>query len=129
MKNISAIILSLLAAVFVFSSCADDSYTTSPSNLLSFSEDTIRLDTTFSTVGTPTHSFWVYNRSGDGIRCANIKLEKGNQTGYRINVDGTYLGPTEGYQVFNVEIPNKDSIRVFVELTSPVGLTDEPRMI
>ncbi len=129
MKNISAIILSLLAAVFVVSSCADDSYTTSPSNLLSFSEDTIRLDTTFSTVGTPTHSFWVYNRSGDGIRCANIKLEKGNQTGYRINVDGTYLGPTEGYQVFNVEIPNKDSIRVFVELTSPVGLTDEPRMI
>ncbi len=130
MNKISLIILSLLATIFVVSSCADDdSYTTSPKNTLSFSEDTIRLDTTFSTIGTPTHSFWVYNRSGDGIRCANIKLEKGNQTGYRVNVDGTYLGPTEGYQVFNVEIPNKDSIRVFVELTSPLGITDEPRMI
>ena len=123
-------IFASLMVVWAVSACSDDNtYSSSPNNRLTFSEDTIRLDTTFSTVATPTKSFWVYNHSGDGIRCTNIKLGQGNQTGYRINVNGTYLGPTEGYQVIDVEIPKNDSIRVFVELTAPVGLTDEPRLI
>lgn len=37
--------------VFGFSACDDiDDFTTSPNNLLTFSTDTVRLDTVFSTV-------------------------------------------------------------------------------
>ena len=114
----------------MFAACTDDdSFSLSPSNVLTFSMDTVRMDTVFSTVPTSTRSFWVYNKSDDGIRCTSVRLANGNQTGFRVNVDGEYLSPTAGYQVQNVEIRNKDSIRVFVELTSPTNGKDGPQLI
>lgn len=113
--------------VMLFSACQDDdSFTVSPQYTLSFSSDTIKLDTVFSRLPTATKTIWVYNRSGDGIRCSNIRLENGNQTGFRVNVDGIYLGASTGFQTSGVEIPNKDSIRVFVELTSPNNMKETP---
>ena len=117
----------LLGAFCLLGACTDDdSFTASPSNLLSFSTDSVKMDTVFSTVPTATKSFWVYNRSGKNIRCSNIRLEKGNQTGFRVNVDGSYLGASSGYQLNDLEIRNKDSVRVFVELTSPLNYQDKP---
>ena len=107
----------------------DDSFTTSPNNLLTFSIDTVRLDTVFSRIPTSTRTFWVYNKSGDGVRCSRIALEKGNQTGFRVNVDGTYLGSSEGFQVSGIEVRNRDSIRVYVELTSPANNKFEPTLL
>lgn len=116
-----------LAAIF---SCSDDdSFTSSPNNRLVFSSDTVSLDTVFSQVPTATKTFWVYNRSGDGIRCANVRLERGNQTGFRVNVDGAFLGSSSGFLVNDVEVRNKDSIRVFVELTSPMNNKVEPTLL
>lgn len=109
-----AVLLSLALA-----GCSDDdSFTMSPNNLLTFSADTIRMDTVFSRVPTSRRSFWVYNNSGNGIRCVNVRLANGNQSGFRVNVDGTYLGRESGFQTSNVEVRNKDSIFVNVELTS-----------
>lgn len=119
--------LLLVAALFACSD--DDNFTTSISNRLTFSTDTVRLDTVFSTVPTPVQSFWVYNKSGDGIRCTSVRLENGNQVGFRVNVDGVYLSPTSGYQTSDIEIRKGDSIRVYVELTSPLSYTDEPKAI
>lgn len=121
--------LFLCALLMLFSCSDDDSFTTSRGNLLTFSTDTVSLDTVFSNVPTVTKTFWAFNHSGDGIRCANIRLDHGNQTGYRVNVDGTYLGPTNGYQINAVEIRNKDSIRVFVELTSTQTFEDNPKLL
>ena len=111
-------------------SCADDeSFSTSSSDILSFSADTVKLDTTFSNVPTPTKTIWVYNRSGKSIRCSSVRLESGNQTGFRVNVDGSYLGASVGYQAQDVEIRKGDSIRVFVELTSTIQQQDEPQLV
>lgn len=122
--------VAVLALAIVFAACSDDdSFTSSPQNRLTFSTDTVRLDTAFSTVPTPTKTFWVYNHSGNGIRCSNIRLSKGNQTGFRVNVDGIYLGEASGYQVNGIEVRNKDSIRVFVELTPPVNHATEPKKL
>ena len=108
----------------IICSCSDDdNFSVQSDHILTFSTDTVKLDTAFSNIPTPTYSFWVYNRSGDGIRCLRVSLENGNQTGFRVNVDGTYLGESVGFQTNNVEIRNKDSIRVFVELTSPMNIT------
>lgn len=113
-------IILLISFVCLLISCTDDdSFSLSKSDILTFSSDTISMDTVFSTVPTSTRTFWVYNRAGDGIRCSKIRLVRGNQTGFRINVDGEYLSPSTGYQISNVEIRKNDSIRVFVELTSP----------
>lgn len=114
--------------VFGFSACDDiDDFTTSPSNLLTFSTDTVRIDTVFSTVPSSTRDFWVSNRSGKGLRCTSVRLEGGNQNGFRVNVDGVYLSPEQGYKANYIEVRNKDSIRVFVEVTTAVNHGDAPK--
>ena len=96
--------------------------------MLSFSVDTLKMDTTFSNVPTPTRSFWVYNRTGKALRCQSVRLENGNQKGFRVNVDGSFLGSEAGFQTQNVEIRKGDSIRVFVELTSAMQNSEEPQL-
>ena len=112
--------LLLVFFLFLFVSCNDDdTFTTSPSNVLSMPFDTLKMDTVFAKIPAASKDFWIYNHSGDGIRCASVRLQKGNQSGFRVNVDGIYLGEKTGYQTSDVEVRKNDSIRVFVELTSP----------
>jgi len=100
--------------------CSDnDTFTTSRSNLLTFTVDTVKMDTVFSNIGSSTYTFWVFNQSGDGIRLNSVRLKKGNQTGFRVNVDGSYLDNTMGSAANDLEVRKGDSIRVFVELTAP----------
>lgn len=130
--NKKSVILYIIGAMTLLgaASCMDDEdFSVSKADLLTFSTDTVKLDTTFSNVPTPTKSMWVYNRTGKGIRCSNIRLEGGNQEGFRVNVDGTFLSPTAGYQTHDVEIRKGDSIRVFVELTSTMQQEDEPQLV
>ena len=111
-----------LLLVFLFSlvSCNDDdTFTTSPQNRLAMPFDTLKMDTIFAKIPAASKNFWIYNYSGDGIRCANVRLQKGNQSGFRVNVDGIYLGEKTGYQTSDIEVRKGDSIRVFVEVTSP----------
>lgn len=110
--------------------CDDgDTFTTSSSNRLTFSTDTVRLDTVFSTVPSSTRSFWVYNHSGKGLRCQDVRLEGGNQNGFRVNVDGTYLSPEQGYKAQEIEVRTKDSIRIYVEVTTPVAGSVQPKLL
>lgn len=127
--NTKNIFLFVIFVCVMISCTDDDSFSLSKSDILTFSSDTISMDTVFSTVPTPTRTFWVYNKSGDGIRCSKIRLARGNQTGFRINVDGEYLSPTIGYQISDVEVRKNDSIRVFVELTSPENGKQEPQLL
>ncbi len=120
----------LVAILCTVVACTDDdSFTSSSSNRLTFSTDTIKMDTVFSQVPTPTKDFWVYNHSGDGLRCRNVRLRNGNQSGFRVNVDGVYLGSESGYQTSDIEVRDKDSIRVFIELTSPENGGTDPEYL
>ena len=86
-KNCVLYIL-LLWGFAVWSGCDDVSFSTSQANMRTCTADTVSLDTMFSTVPSSTRSFWVYNKSGDGIGCTSVRLERGNQSGFRVNVDG-----------------------------------------
>lgn len=117
-------------SVLGFTACSDDeNFSSSTQRVLSFSVDTVALDTVFSNVPTTTRSFWVYNRSAKGIRCNRVALENGNQTGFRVNVDGTYLGQSAGFQSHDVEIRKGDSLRVFVELTPSIQYAESPTLV
>ena len=107
----------------------DDSFSASSSLKLSFTVDTLKLDTVFSRTPSSTYSFWVHNRNNDGIRLQSIRLKRGNQSGYRVNVDGIYLDNANGAQTNNVEIRKKDSILVFVELTAPEVYRETPTLV
>lgn len=114
----------------VMTACSDDdNFSASPYNMLTFSEDTVRFDTLFSKTPSSTRTFWAFNKSANGIRCSSIRLQNGNQTGYRVNVDGVYLGEKQGYQLNDEEVRKGDSIRVFVELTSPENGATTPQEV
>ncbi len=122
--------LVILVGVLFMASCHDDeSFSNSTQHRLTFSVDTVKMDTVFSNVPSSTKSFWVYNRSGKGIRLASVRLKAGNQAGFRVNVDGTYLGQNMGYQTTGLEIRNKDSVRVFVEVTTTPNRSEDITLV
>lgn len=128
MKTRKLTYIALALAIVLLGACSDDdSFTTSAANMLVFSTDTVRLDTLFSNVPSAAKSFWAYNRSGDGLRCRSVRLENGASSGFRVNVDGIYLGENTDYQTDEIEIRNKDSIRIFVEATLPATHAQEPQ--
>lgn len=129
MNKITKLYMLLIAVVAMIGCTDDDSFSTSSDHLLTFSSDTIRMDTVFSRVPTSRKTLWIYNKSGDGIRCSKVKLANGNQSGFRINIDGIYLGKDINYQTSDIEIRNKDSIFVNIELTSPQNNKTTPQLM
>ena len=116
----------LAAIVLLLTACKDnDSFSTDRSHRLTFSTDTVRLDTLFSQVPSVTRTFWVFNHSGDGIRIRTVRLDRGNQSGFRVNVDGTFLNPVAS----DFEVRKGDSIRVFVEITSHENQQAEAQLV
>ncbi len=112
--------------MLLLTACSDnDSFTTDRSSRLTFSRDTVRLDTLFSAVPSVTYTFWIHNHASDGLRISTARLEKGNQTGFRVNVDGTFLNPVGQ----DFEIRKGDSLRVFVEITSFENHSTEPQLV
>lgn len=132
MRNILAMNIKtlsyIIAALALACSCSvDDSYTTSASDVLTFSTDTIKMDTLFSNMPSAAKSFWAYNRSGKGVRCRSVRLENGQSSGFRVNVDGIFLGEDVDFQTDEIEVRSGDSVRVFVEATLPRANAMEPR--
>lgn len=126
MKRIFFFLLILSALV----SCEDDdNFSSSNSLRLTFETDTLKMDTVFSKSASSTYGFWVYNNNSEGLRLSSVRLSRGNQTGFRVNVDGSYLDNSNGSQVNNLEIRRKDSLLVFVELTPADAHQLEPRTI
>lgn len=121
--------LSLLCLCAVISCSDDDEFTASPSAGLTFSVDSVKMDTIFSTVGSRTYDFWVYNHGDRGLRLKSVHLRMGNQTGFRVNVDGSYLDNSLGSVVNDLEVRSGDSLRVFVELTAPRNQQQEPQLV
>lgn len=128
MKNKLLYILIALVGCCLWSCNDDDTFSTSRGNLLTMGADTVSFDTVFSRIPTAARDFWIKNESGDGIRCKVARLERGNQSGFRVNVDGVYLGAQTGYKASDIEIRKGDSIRVFVELTAPANYEDGLKM-
>jgi len=109
--------LLLLGLILVWSSCRDDFETSLSSGDLTFSRDTVYLDTVFTNIGSSTYNLKVYNRSDNAIRIPTVGLERGETSNYRLNVDGI-----AGKAFQDVEILAKDSIFIFVETT--LDITD-----
>ena len=110
--------LYFLAVVMAVVACQDDDdFSTSTGVRLTFPCDTLTMDTVFSRTPSSTYTFWVYNNNDTGIRMQSVRLKRGNQTGFRVNVDGIYLDNSNGSQTSGLEIRSNDSLLVFVELT------------
>lgn len=107
--------LCLLLLLILWSSCRSDFESPASSGNIEFSQDTLFLDTVFTNIGSSTYNFKVYNRTNDDFTIPSIKLERGENSNYRINVDGI-----SGTSFNDIQVLAKDSIFVFVETTTDI---------
>ncbi|GFD74602.1 hypothetical protein KUL113_40220 [Tenacibaculum sp. KUL113] len=119
MKNTLPILALILSIIVI--SCRKDFNTVPSYGKLQFSKDTVFLDTVFSNIGSATYNLKVYNKSSKTITIPEIKLENGNTSNYRLNVDGL-----AGDSFNNIDILANDSIYIFIETTINVNTITDP---
>ena len=83
---------------------------------MSFSVDTVVFDTVFTTIGSTTQNFKIYNNENKPLRINEIELMGGSSSPFRINVDGLI-----GTNFNDLEIEQRDSLYVFVEVTLDIN--------
>lgn len=93
-------------------SCRKDLIEENSLAVLSFSTDSVLFDTVFTTLGSTTKRLKVYNRNNRKVIISNISLENGNNSQFRINVDGI-----SGNTHSDIEIEGNDSLFIFIEVT------------
>ena len=99
------ILISVAILAAILTSCRKESFTTDPQDKLEFSTDTLRFDTVFTQVGSATRYFKIYNRHSRSIRITSLRLEKGDQSRFNLNVDGI-----SGDSFTDLEIAPNDSM-------------------
>jgi hypothetical protein len=105
-----------LIATFCFTSCRNELDFESSIGTLSFSKETVYLDTVFTNIGSSTYTLKVYNNSNKNISIPRVRLGKGQASNYQIMVDGI-----PGKEFENVELLAKDSMFVFISVNSDVA--------
>ena len=119
---VAAAVVLLMAT---FSSCIEDGFTTSSSDVLAFNMDTVAFDTVITLQGTATKQMVVYNHSNKQINISSIKVAGLAQKGhFHLNVDGI-----RGDEFQNVEIRGNDSIFIFIEAFIDEMGQDEPTLL
>ena len=114
-------ILTFLTSFALFSCSDKDEFSASSSERLTFESDTISFDTLFTTIGSSTKRFKVFNNNSKGIRISSVELTSGGESGFRVNVDGH-----SGSRINDIEILKKDSIFIFAEITPKVQNSNIP---
>lgn len=92
--------------------------------MLEFSVDTLVFDTVFTTVGSVTRHFKVFNRHPNDMVIRSIRLAGGPESPFRINVDGI-TGP----EIRDYTLRANDSMFVFVEVTIDPLEEDNPLVV
>lgn len=105
-------LLSVVSVLLAAMSCQKEQTYTGSDLPISFSTDTVQFDTIFTTLSSITKSFTVHNRNEKTVKIEQISLQGGDDSPYKLNIDGTNATSVKG-----VEIQGNDSLYVFVEVT------------
>lgn len=119
MKKIG--IVFLLIFITVFYACKKPDLTEDVP--LRFSTTSITFDTVFTTLGSTTRYFTVYNPSSEDVK-VSVYLGGGTSSYFSLNVNGV-----AGNQQDNVVIPARDSIFVFAKVTINPGNQNQPFLV
>lgn len=111
-NNNCHLLVLLLACTWWLCACQKDDFITSKDAYVSISQDSIKFDTVFTSVGSVTQSFKIFNNNNQKIRLSSLKLNGGANSPFRININGI-----PAVELSNFDIPANDSIYVFVSAT------------
>jgi hypothetical protein len=119
MKRFCIVFVTGMILFFGFS-CRDEDYITDPGAAITFSADTITFDTIFTSIGSTTKQLKIYNPYKQSIRISQIYLAKGDNSYFRLNIDGDVTDHAN-----DIEIPSKDSLFIFIAVTiDPFGVNN-----
>ncbi len=104
-------ILFILLIISLFSCEREYEYATSTDGLY-FSVDTLTFDTIFSSMGSITRNFKIYNTNNEDLVINSIELGGGDNSQFNINVNGYAESKVE-----NIKINESDSLYIFVNIT------------
>src|ERR1700749_4823305 len=106
---VKQITIFLLPFAFCVVLCACKKYTfiTSSNALVTTSvyKDTLKFDTVFTSVGSVTQSFKIFNNNNQKLLLSKVKLMGGTASAFKININGD-----PSAEVDNIEIAANDSI-------------------
>jgi hypothetical protein len=109
MKNIFILFIAVVIFSVINISCKKESFITSSDARLSLSTDNVKFDTVFTTVGSVTQSFKIFNDNDQKLLLSKVKLMGGSLSAFKINING--VAATEQS---DIELAANDSMYVFV---------------
>lgn len=114
----------LLAIFFAYAlfSCQKEPFSSSHSDALHYSSDSIIFDTIFTENGSIAHWFKVYNLNKGTVRIDEIYMAQSSESEFFMNVNGS-----QG-SVRNMEIASGDSLYVFVQARLKENVLDTPHL-
>lgn len=105
-------------------SCKKDKISSDVNHKLTFSVDTLAFDTVFTSVGSSTRIFKIFNPNKQRVKITSIKLGAGSNSFFRVNLNGQ-----PGVSFSNIEIPAEDSLWVFAEVTVNPNSVNNPFIV
>jgi hypothetical protein len=109
MKITCKTILAFFLFSVMFCSCRKNSFVTSSKAYISISADTLHFDTVFTSTGSVTQSFKIFNLNDEKLHLNKIELTGGASSPFKINVNGVSRN-----SLSDIDIAANDSIYVFV---------------
>ncbi len=92
-------------------SCTKLGVTTNSNAQLTFTSNDITFDTVFTDIGSTTKNIRIKNLNKENLKISSIRLEKGNASQFKINVDGN-----NSLIINNIEILAEDSLYLFIQV-------------
>lgn len=117
-------IISLLILLLSLFGCNKDNILKGSSYDINTSTDTVLFDTLFTTIGSTTKRVKCYNNNNGTINISQIRLLSGENSQFRINVDGE-----AGVLFEDIAIKGGDSIFLFIEVTIDPNGTNLPLVV
>lgn len=110
--NFKTLIVGLaIGTTITFQACREDFDFDPVASELRLSTDTISVDTVYNHSKSETYVLKIYNTEDKDLTIPKIKLSRGENSFFRMNVDGQ-----TGAEVENIAIRKKDSLFVFVDI-------------
>lgn len=110
--------------IWLLNSCNEENFLSDDNASLMFSADTVMFDTVFTTIGSTTQSFRVINKYGQPVQVSSIYLAGGDDSDFRLNIDGVSTNDTS-----DVQIRAMDSVFIFVEVTVNPNGGSQPMVV
>jgi len=124
MKNFLSIFIILLLGTSTLFLGSCKKFKGKSTGNLEFSVDTVVFDTVFTTIGSTTHQFKIYNKESKEVTIDEVELMGGSASKFRINLDGA-----TGTEFSNIKLKGGDSLFCFVEVTLSVNGQTLPMVV